>query len=112
MGRVSTCCEWLPGDDEDVLTERAWLGWCELWRTHDWIGPTVDAIRLAELDDLARLYDHRLLREDLDGIVALVDGLRAAICRPQRPLSRAAAHRVLTRWTAHLAPDGDEENAA
>ncbi len=33
---------WLPGDDEDVLTERAWLGWRELWRTHEWIRYTVD----------------------------------------------------------------------
>ncbi len=103
---------WLPSDDDDVHTERAWLGWCELWRTHDWIAPTVAEIRQSELADLAQHYEYRLARDDLDAVVALLDGLRVAICRPERPQSRADAHRVLARWTAHLAPDGDEENAA
>ncbi len=103
---------WLPSDDEDVLTERAWLGWCELWRSHDWIAHVVGQTRQEELADLAQHYEYRLSREELDGVVALLDGLRLAICAPERPLSRAEAHRVLARWTAHLTPDDDEENAA
>ena len=102
---------WLPDDDEDVLTARAWLGWCELWRTHEWITYTVGEIRAHEVDEIARLYDHRLTREELDLVVAMIDGLLVAICRPERPMSRPAAQRVLARATAHLTPDGDEADA-
>ena len=92
----------LPEDDEDVLTARAWLGWCELGRTHDWLAPTVEEIRAFERAELARRYDYRLARAALDTIVALVDGLLVAICRPERPMPPGAARELLDRQVAGM----------
>ena len=62
----------LPGDDDAVLITRAWLGWCELWRSESWLEPTVRQLRGEELVALASLHEHRLSRPDLDARAALV----------------------------------------
>ena len=45
---------------------------------------------------------HRLARDDLHAIIALVDGLTVAIRKPDRPLPRADARRLLDRHTRTL----------
>lgn len=103
---------WLPGDDEDVLEARAWLGWCEMWRAHDWVSQVVDEIRVHEMAELARHFDYRLVRDDLDTLFALIDGLLVAVCRPRNPLPRTQARRLMGRALRRLIPDGDAANTA
>ena len=31
----------LPGDDEMALLTRAWLAWCELWRSEPWLEDSI-----------------------------------------------------------------------
>jgi AcrR family transcriptional regulator len=86
----------LPDDQEGRLFTRAWLAWCELWRSEPWLKQAVGDIRARELDLLARLHEHRLSRPDLDTFAALVDGLRGAVCAPQQPMPIAGARELLS----------------
>ena len=97
----------LPGDDEMVLLTRAWLGWCELWRSEPILDHVVDEVRADELHALAAVHDLRLSRPDLDTLTALVEGLRSAVCAPRRPMPPSRARELLrTASTAALARAG------
>jgi AcrR family transcriptional regulator len=85
----------LPGDDDTLLLTRAWLGWCELWRSEPWLEPTIQELRGQELVALAELHEHRLSRPDLDTLMALVEGLRSVVCAPRRPMPRQRARDLL-----------------
>jgi AcrR family transcriptional regulator len=85
----------VPGDDEGVLLTRAWLAWCELWRSEEFLTHPVADIRQRELRALAEVHDFRLTRPDLDLVTATVDGLRVAVCAPIRPMPPARARDLL-----------------
>jgi AcrR family transcriptional regulator len=53
---------------------------------------------------LAEILDYRVGRDDLDGLLALIDGLLTAICAPVRPMRVDRAAEILR---AHV-PDGGE----
>jgi AcrR family transcriptional regulator len=90
----------LPGDDDMVLLTRAWLGWCELWRSEPILDQVVDGVRANELHALAAVHDLRLSRPDLDTLRALVDGLRSAVCAPRNPMPRRRARELLRTASA------------
>jgi hypothetical protein len=52
---------------------------------------------------MARILDYQLTRDDLDVVMALVDGLTVAVCSPVRPMRIEHARLLLTR---HLARRG------
>jgi AcrR family transcriptional regulator len=84
----------LPGDDEMALLTRAWLAWCELWRSEPWLSETVGAIRARELTILAEVHEHRLSRPDLDTISAPVRPMPVDRARELlRAISTAALER-------------------
>jgi AcrR family transcriptional regulator len=85
----------LPVDDDDVLDDRAWLAWLELWRTDNGLLTAVEDVRLDERALLAELFDYRLDRDALDALVALIDGLLVAVCAPIRPLALGRAREIL-----------------
>ena len=85
----------VPRHGEEVLEARAWLGWLELWRVEDCVGRWIEDSRARELGLLAQLADHQLLREDLDSLLALIDGLRVAVCAPARPMRTEQARTIL-----------------
>jgi AcrR family transcriptional regulator len=85
----------LPGNDEGILLTRAWLSWCELWRSEDWLTQTVGDLRARERRMLAEAHDFQVGRGDLDLLVAVVDGLRVAVCAPVRPMPPADARTLL-----------------
>lgn len=89
-----------PGDDEDLVTARAWLGWCELWRSEDILERTIAEQRDRELLLLADVLDVRVTDCDLTPLVALIDGLTLAVCAPQRPLAPARARALLEAYVA------------
>jgi AcrR family transcriptional regulator len=90
----------LPGDDEGVLLTRAWLSWCELWRSEDWLTETVGQLRTREQRLLAEVLELRVARPDLDLLTAVIEGLRVAVCAPTRPMPRAQARALLASASA------------
>lgn len=94
----------LPKDDDDLVNTRAWLGWCELARSAEWLTETVQEARDNEFHLLARVVDHQLTRPELDTLWALIEGLRVAVCEPVRPLPRPRAAEILERWTMPARP--------
>jgi AcrR family transcriptional regulator len=85
----------LPGDDEGVLLTRAWLGWCELWRSEERLVHSVAEVRDEELRLMAEVHEFGLTRPELDLLTAAVDGLRVAVCAPVRPMPPAHARDLL-----------------
>jgi AcrR family transcriptional regulator len=97
----------LPASDDSVVDTRVWLGVCELGRGHVGVGYRVSATRREERQLLGWVLDgapdrvdgEALGDDDLDTLMAVVDGLNAGLCDPDDPLhlSRArgllAAHR-------------------
>lgn len=95
-----------PGDDDDLVTARAWLGWCELWRSEDVLERTIAEQRDRELLLLAGVLDIRVTDHDLTPLIALIDGLTIAVCAPNRPLPPARARAVLEAYVAREAWSG------
>lgn len=88
----------LPRSDDEVLDARTWLAWLELWRCEDFLGRWIAESRSDEMALLARLSGYRMSRPDLDAALALIEGLRVAICAPIRPLRREDARQILATW--------------
>jgi AcrR family transcriptional regulator len=85
----------LPDTADHVVEARVWLAWCEMWRSEPAVEPTMREARDHERALLARQLDYELARTELDGLVALLDGLMVAVCRPERPMPPVRARKVL-----------------
>jgi hypothetical protein len=95
----------LPGDAEEVVEARAWLAWLELWRSDDSLTNVLHDARLDERALLAEILDYRVERDDLDGLLALIDGLLTAMCAPVQPIRLDRAAEILRARV----PDGGEQ---
>ena len=89
----------LPRTDNDLLDTRAWLAWLELWRCEDFLHRWIAGARDDEKALMARASDYRLTGLELEVALAVVEGLRVAVCAPRRPMRREDARAVLA---AHL----------
>ncbi len=85
----------VPQSDDELLDVRAWLAWLELWRTETYLERTIAEARGVEFALLASSLDYRLARPELDAAMALVDGLRIAVCGPRDPMRLTDARRIL-----------------
>lgn len=87
----------LPNDDdeEDLITARAWLAWCELWRCDPAVTDTVARVREEEYRLLTQILGIRLGSRDLTPLVAMIDGLLVAVCAPSHPVAPARAREIL-----------------
>ena len=94
----------LPDLPDHVVEARVWLAWCELWRSEPALEPTMREARDRERALLAEQLDYALARADLDVLVALLDGLTVAVCRPQAPMPREHARELLRRQYPTLGP--------
>jgi hypothetical protein len=92
----------LPDDDDAVLHTRAWLAWVELGRSDPVVEIPVDRARREERGLLAETLDLRLGPDDLDIVLAVIEGLRAAISAPIRPLSPRRGRELLERHLKRL----------
>jgi AcrR family transcriptional regulator len=92
----------LPDDDDSLVAVRAWVGWLELWRSTPALEPVFREARDDELALLADCLGHRLGREELRLLQALVDGLYDALAEPVRPLRRRTAVEILAAQVRRL----------
>lgn len=92
----------LPRDPDEVLDARAWLGWCELERTHDRLHHTLGWARAEDRALVSASLDHRVTRPGLDLVTAAVHGLVVATCAPVEPLPLETARSLLTDVTTSL----------
>jgi hypothetical protein len=92
----------LPYSVDDLPDARAWLAWQELWRSEERLVSTIDRFREEERFLLAKALELRLVGDELDGIVALADGLLVALCQPRRPMSLTLARQILARYVEGL----------
>lgn len=92
----------LPADDDGVVHTRAWLAWLELWRSEEILVTGIEGVRADERAILAGALDYRVGRDELEGILALIDGLLVAICAPVRPLPLRRARAILVSQVGHV----------
>ncbi len=85
----------LPSTSDGIVSARVWLAWCELWRADDSIALTMADNRAAERALLAESTDYQLVRDRLDLLFGVIEGLRAAVCPPDRPLPLPRARQLL-----------------
>jgi AcrR family transcriptional regulator len=85
----------LPRSGEELLDTRAWLAWLELWRSEDYLGRWIADSRDEERGLLAQLTEYEWRRPELDELLALIDGLRVAVCAPIRPMRLEVAREIL-----------------
>ncbi|HEY3529098.1 MAG TPA: TetR/AcrR family transcriptional regulator [Nocardioides sp.] len=93
----------LPTDGETLRLTRAWVAWCELARSGGYLAETVEELRGSEREALAVLHEGRLSVDSEDTLVALLDGLRGAVCAARSPLDRERARSLLrAAWDSAL----------
>jgi len=85
----------VPRHEEEVLQARTWLGWLEMWRSEDFLERWISESRDSELGLLAKVTDYQLQRQGLDALLALIDGLRIAVCAPSQPMRTDQARDIL-----------------
>jgi hypothetical protein len=64
-------------------------------RSEDFLSRGIAQPREDERALLARLTDYEWRRPELDELLALVDGLRVAVCAPVKPMRLEAAREIL-----------------
>lgn len=92
----------LPDDDGSLIGVRAWLGWQELWRSEETLEQIFRDHRDDELAVLAECLGNRLDRDDMRHLLALIDGLYAAVSAPVDPLRPRTALAILERHLRQL----------
>jgi hypothetical protein len=90
----------LPIDSEMMRLTSAWLAWVELGRSQVWLESTVRELRLRERDALSRVHEHRLDEGGLDTLVAVLDGLRGAVCASRAAMSLERARELLAETSS------------
>lgn len=98
--RTDGMLAFVPSTEGEIRDTRVWLALCELGRSDPDIALKVAALRLEERQLIDVILRRQLDEPALDGVVALVDGLCAAVCAPGEPLDAERARRALER---HLA---------
>lgn len=106
----------LPFDAEEIAATRAWLAMTQLARDDESIGRILaewEAREVEVVTDYAEQLDLALDPINVDMLVAVVRGLRHAVCAIERPMALARAHATLAHAlalmprTASPRSDGD-----
>jgi hypothetical protein len=87
----------LPDSDDGVVATRVWLALVELGRVEEQSAWRVAQVRRDERSLLSRLRGPAEPDQRIDELLALVDGLRAAIADPIHPLRLDRARGLLER---------------
>lgn len=89
----------LPTEDGEVEGVQVWLTFVELGRLHDGVGERTAVVRRDERALVAALLrqgpEHYPSADEVTAILALVDGLRQALCAAQEAIAADDARRIL-----------------
>ena len=86
-----------------LLAAKAWLEWCDLGRSADWLQTTVDQARSEERAMLATTLGSAAGRHLVAGLQAMVDGLTQSVCQPTHPLALPDARAILEDYAGAAA---------
>ena len=86
----------LPATDEEIIANRVWLALIELARVERGVAWRTASVRRDERVVVADLLRCRSGDLRIDHALAVVDGLRAAMADPDRPLHPERARAILT----------------
>jgi AcrR family transcriptional regulator len=78
-----------------LLATKAWLEWCDLGRSAEWLRTTINRARDEERAMLATTLGPASGRLLVDGLVAMVHGLTHSVCEPVNPLKLPDARAIL-----------------
>lgn len=92
----------LPESDADVLDTRTWLAWVSLIGLVPGLGRSVTETRIGESAVVWRSLGSDAVRHRMDEVMALVHGLREAMCRPEDPQPTVEARACLARRLGEL----------
>lgn len=85
----------LPRTDDQLVDTRVWLGWSELWRSEPNLEGIICELRGSERHLLADALACQPDSEQAHAAYAFLEGLRIALCAPEDPMPRSAAHQLL-----------------
>lgn len=85
----------LPADVDDLRDLRVWLAWAELGRSDPGIAGQVAHLHSQERLLLDAVLERRFDPVPLDCAAAMIDGLRAAVCAVEDPMSVERARAAL-----------------
>ncbi|MCW2794682.1 TetR family transcriptional regulator C-terminal domain-containing protein [Nocardioides sp.] len=88
----------LPGDDDEVHDVVVWLGLLGIGANNPGVARALRLDAEAERDLLHRVTGGGLDEAGLDTLVAIIHGLRLAVCAPEAPMSVARAADLLDRY--------------
>jgi AcrR family transcriptional regulator len=86
----------LPNTEDEVAWTRVWQAVLELARLDDDVAACVDDAVAFERD----LVGQDVVQEDVEEVLALVDGLRQAVTRTVKPMDPSHARSIFSRWFA------------
>lgn len=102
--RAEGLLAFLPAGPDGVVEARVWLAWREMARAIDGLELSMTAALAHERALVARTIDYELGGDQLGRAIALIDGLRVAVCEASRPLPLGRAREMLREaypsWTA------------
>jgi AcrR family transcriptional regulator len=85
----------LPTDDDGVVATRVWLALVELGRIEQGVAWRTAAVRRDERAIVARLLGPEATADKIEEVVAVIEGHRAGIADPERPLPPSRASAIL-----------------
>ena len=88
----------LPASAEDLEHTRVWLAWCDLARGDASVSPHVSGIERDEVALFSQEFRERPSHDDVDTGIALVRGLRHAVCAGDDPMPVERARALLAAW--------------
>jgi AcrR family transcriptional regulator len=87
----------LPAIEDDLHDARVWCGLHEIGRTHTGVGRTLCRDAQVERALLDRVTGEVLTGDGLDALLAVVHGLRLAVCAAELPMTLGRAVALLER---------------
>ncbi len=103
-----------PGHSFEATIDgtRVWLSWCELARSNPDLRGTVRDVRGEERHVLDRATDRRLDTDALEVTLAIMHGLREAVCSGDEPMQLDRARSLLAGHVETLLARADQTEAA
>ena len=102
--RRDSVCAFVPSTPDELQDIRVWLAFCDLGRSHEGVAHAAERVRGKEAWLLVNLLEPNVDDSQLFSILALVDGLRAAVTARVEPMPLTAACQTLAAFCERVVP--------